>query len=347
IGILPPDVNHSYAQFAPENGQIRYRLLAVKNIGAGAIESLIEARHKSGEFLSVFDFCRKVDLRLNNHKVLESLIKSGAMDCFHCKRSQMMVVLDKALDGALHQQKEQERGQFTFFTMPQEECGFGKNDELLPDLEEWSTSQVLANEKALLGFYLSGHPLERYKNEIEEFADFTTTNLKTARDGQEVRMIGLITTVKLTTTKKTNERMAIVGLEDMDGQMELVIFPSSYTQTALYLKESTVVVVKGKVSFRDGFPKMMVSEMAGIDEVYDLIKAVHVDLSHMGPSGFDKLKAKLVRFPGKVPVYLQLDTNNYKKVQMVVGEDLYVTPSEVLVEEIKGLVGQKNFSLTL
>ena len=135
--------------------------------------------------------------------------------------------------------------------------------------------------------------------------------------------------------------MAIVGLEDIDGEMELVIFPSSYTQTASYLKENTVVVVKGKVSFRDGFPKMIANEMAGIDEVYDLVKSVQVDLSHTGEHGFEKLKEKLARFPGKVPVYLQMDTNNYKKVQILVGEDLYVTPSEVLVEEIKVLVGEK------
>jgi len=159
--------------------------------------------------------------------------------------------------------------------------------------------------------------------------------------------VGLITSVKLTTTKKTNERMAIVGLEDIYGEMELVIFPSSYTQTASYLKENTVVVVKGKVSFRDGFPKMVANEMAGIDEVYDLIKSVQVDLSHTGQQGFEKLKEKLGRFPGKVPVYLQMDTNNFKKVQILVNEELFVTPSEVLVEEIKVLVGENNFSLTL
>jgi len=151
----------------------------------------------------------------------------------------------------------------------------------------------------------------------------------------------------LTTTKKTNERMAIVGLEDIDGQMELVVFPSSYTQIASYLRENTVVVVKGKVSFRDGFPKMIVSEMTGIDEVYDMIKSVQVDLSHTSQVGFEKLKEKLARFPGKIPVYVQVDTNNYKRVQILVGEDLYVTPSEILMEEIKVLVGENNFSLTL
>jgi len=348
ISVLPPNVNHSFAQFTVENKKaIRYGLLAVKNIGAGAIESMTNARRDGDPFTSIFDFCRRIDLRLNNRKVLESLIKSGAFDVFNCRRSQMMAVLEKALEAGMRGQKEKEVGQFSFFSMGEEESGFGKNDESYPDIPEWSQSQILTNEKTLLGFYLSGHPLDRYKTEIEKFADFTTASIKNAVDGQEVRMIGLITTVKLTSTKKTNERMAIVGLEDIDGEMELVVFPSSYTQIASYLKESAVVVVKGKVSFRDGFPKMMANEMAGIDEVYDLIKSVQVDLSHAGQVGFEKLKEKLVRFPGKIPVYVQVDTNNYKRVQILVGEDLYVTPSEVLMEEIKVLVGENNFSLTL
>jgi DNA polymerase III subunit alpha len=348
ISVLPPDVNHSMAQFAVEDKKsIRYGLLAVKNIGAGAIESMIRARTDGGPFTSIFDFCRRTDLRLNNRKVLESLIKSGAFDTFNSRRAQMMAVLENALEAGTRGQKEKEIGQFSFFSMEEQETGFGKHDETLPDIPEWPQAQILTNEKTLLGFYLSGHPLDRYKTEIEKFADFTTANIKGARDGQEARMIGLITSVKLTSTKKTNERMAIVGLEDIDGEMELVVFPSSYTQIASYLKENAVVVVKGKVSFRDGFPKMMASEMAGIDEVYDLIKSVQVDLSHAGQPGFEKLKEKLSRFPGKVPVYVQVDTNNFKRVQILVGEDLYVTPSEVLMEEIKVLVGENNFSLTL
>jgi len=348
INVLPPDVNHSMAQFTVENkNAIRFGLLAVKNIGAGAIESMVHARKEEGLFTSIFDFCRRIDLRLNNRKVLESLIKSGSFDVFHIRRSQMMAVLEKALEAGTRGQKEKEIGQFSFYNTGHEESGFGKNDETFPDIPEWPQAQILTNEKALLGFYLSGHPLDRYKTEIEKFADFTTANIHGARDGQDARMIGLIASVKLTTTKKTNERMAIVGLEDIDGAMELVVFPSSYAQISSYLKENTVVVVKGKVSFRDGFPKMMASEMAGIDEVYDMIKSVQVDLSCTGQPGFEKLKEKLARFPGKIPVYLQMDTNNYKKVQILVGEDLYVTPSEVLMEEIKILVGDKNFSLTL
>ena len=347
IQILPPDVNQSIAQFSViDDKRICYGLLAVKNIGGSAIESMVRERQKGGKFTSIFDFCRRVDLRLNNRKVLESLIKSGSFYSFGARRAQMMAVLERALETGTKIQQEAVVGQFSFFG-GDVETSFGKGNETLPDILEWPQAQLLANEKTLLGFYLSGHPLERYKVEIKEFTDFDAASLKDARDGQSVRMIGLINMIKLTTTKKTSERMAIIGLEDMSGEMELVIFPSSYQKVSAYLKESAVVVVKGKVSFRDGFPKMMVEEMAGIDEVYDLIKTVHVDLSIVGKSGFEKLKEKLARFPGKVPVYLQVDTKNYKSVQVLVGKDLYVTPSEVLMEEIKALVGPDRFKVVI
>ncbi len=348
INVLPPDVNASQAQFSViDDHTIRYGLLAVKNIGSSAIESMVKEREKQGGFKSIFDFCQRVDLRLNNRKVLESLIKSGSMDSFFAKRAQLMAVLDRALDTGIKNQKEEQTGQFSFFKMQEEQSGFGTQEENLPDIPEWPTAQVLAQEKTLLGFYLSGHPLQRYRVEIEEFADFTTASLKNAQDGKDARMIGLIQSVKLTTTKKTNERMAIVGLEDMEGAMEIVIFPSSYQNMANYLKEGTIVVVKGKVSFRDGMPKMIANEMAGIEEVYSLIKNIHVNVSKAGKAGFEKLKERLKRFPGKVPVYLELDTKNYKSVQILVGEDLFVTPSEVLMEEIKSLVGSEHFRVVI
>jgi len=346
INVLPPDVNESFAQFSVvDDKNIRYGFLAVKNIGSLAIESIVAQRLKDGKFTSVFDFCRRVDLRLNNRKVVESLIKSGSFDSLGGKRSQMMAVLERALDVGTKVQQEVMAGQFSFFG--EGGGGFGKDDERLPDIPEWPQIQLLSNEKALLGFYLSGHPLERYQVEIKEFTNFDTASLKNSRDGQNVRMIGIIETLKLTTTKKTNERMAIVGLQDMAGEMEVVVFPSNYQAMATHLKEGSVVVVKGKVTFRDGFPKMVAEEMAGIDEVYDLIKSIHVDLSQVGKAGFEKLKEKLARFPGKVPVYLQIDTKNYKSVQVLVGKDLYVNASEVLMEEIKSLVGPDRFKVVI
>jgi len=347
IKVLPPDVNHSIAQFdVVDQNTIRFGLLALKNVGATAIESIIEKR-KDGSYSSLFDFCARVDLRIANRKVVESLIKCGAFDFFGVFRSQLMAIVDSALELGARKQKEKAAGQFSFFDMGVDGGGFQSRAEDLPQMKEWSQTEILSFEKEILGFYVSGHPLSRYRVEVKEFTDYTTRELKKAVDGQEIKMVGLLNTVKLTTTKKTNERMAILNVEDLEGDIEAVVFPSSYITLASMLKEGQVVVLKGRVSFRDEAPKLIVSDMKSIDEVYKAIKAIHVDLSLVGEQGLNHLKEKLLNFPGKVPVYLRLDTKAYKSVQILVGEDLFVSPNEVLMDELKTLIGEGNFSLTL
>ncbi len=347
IKVLPPDVNHSMAPFdVIDQNTIRFGLLAVKNVGSLAIESIVEKR-KPGPYVSLFDFCGRVDLRLTNRKVVESLIKCGAFDCFKVYRSQLMAILEVALELGAQKQKEKASGQFSFFDMGTEAEGFKSRAENLPSIKEWPESQILSFEKEILGFYVSGHPLSRYRMEAKEFTDYSTRDFKKAVDGQEVKLVGLINAVKLTTTKKTNERMAILNIEDLQGDVEAVVFPSSYVTLGAMLKEGLVVVLKGRLSFRDDVPKIIVSDMKPIDEVYKSIKAISVDLSSVGEKDLNHLKEKLANFPGKIPVYLRLDTQAYKSVQILVGEDLFVSPNEVLMDELKSLVGDGNFSLTL
>ncbi len=350
IQVLPPDVNESVAQFSVvDQKTIRFGLLAVKNVGLTAIESIAENRKTNGPFASIFDFCNRVDLRVANRKVVESLIKCGAFDCFKALRSQMMACAEKALEMGARQQKEKAVGQFSFFDAGPEGGfeGFQQGQETLPDIKEWPKKEILSYEKELLGFYVSGHPLVHYRAEAKEFSDYSTKDLKKAIDGQEVKIVGLISMVKLTVTKKTNERMAIFKIEDLDGEVEVVVFPSSYPTLAPMLKEGDVVVLKGKVGFREEAAKLVASDMKPIDEVYRAIKSINVDLSNLNEKGLTALKEKLTKFPGKVPVYLRLNTKAYKSVQILVGEDLFVEPGEVLMTELKELVGEDRFSLTI
>ncbi len=348
IKVLPPNINTGLAAFNVIGERvIDYGLLAVKNVGGLAIESAVAERQKNGPFQSIFDFCNRVDLRLNNRKVVESLIKCGAMDCFKLFRSQLLAMSERALEVGIKSQQEQETGQISFFSMGNDSGGFNKNIESVPDIKEWPQSQILGYEKELLGFYLSGHPLDRYKNEIAEFSDCTTKSIRKVIDGQEVKIVALLKAVKLTTTKKTGERMAIIRLEDVEGELEAVIFPSSYPNIANSLKEGIVVIVKGRASLKEDPPKMIISDVKGIDEVYKLIKQINVDVSEFGVENLDLIKNKLARFPGRIPVCLQLDTKNYKSVQIKVGRELYVSPSEVLIDEIKGLVGEKHLHVVI
>jgi DNA polymerase-3 subunit alpha len=346
LKVLPADINASVSEFKVVDARaLRFGLLAVKNVGGTAIESIVEKRGDN-PYVSLYELCGRVDLRLVNRKVLESLIKCGALDCFGVFRSRMIAVLDRALELGAGKQKEKASGQVSFFDIAGDDGGFSREVETWPDIKEWHQTQILTFEKEVLGFYISGHPLAHYQTEIKEFTDISTKNLKGLVDGEEVRLVGLVAHVKLTNTRKSNERMAILQVEDMDGAVEAVVFPSAYAKLARYINEGEVVFLSGKVNIRDESPKIIIEDMRHIHDVYGSIKAINVDLSSVGERGLQDLKKKLAGFPGKVPVYLRLK-RLHKSVEILVGEDLFVSPNEHLMNEIKGLVGNENFSVTL
>ncbi len=345
--VLPPEINHSVREFSVVDPQtIRYGLLAVKNVGSTAIDSIVQERAQ-GNFVSLFDLCKRVDLRLVNRKVLESLIKCGGLDSFGARRSQQMEVLERALLFGAKEQKEKAAGQFSFFDLGGSDHGFDKRDESLPDIKEWNQTQILAFEKEIMGFYLSGHPLAHYETEIKEFTSLSTSSLRNSTDGEDVRLVGLLAEIKLTSTRKTNERMAILKVEDMEGVIEAVVFPQAYTKLANILKEGEVALIKGKVGFRDQEPKIIVNDITFMADLYNAIKAINVDLSTHGDKVLDDLKSKLLSSPGKVPVYLRLNTGSHKSVQILVGEDMFVSPTESLMNDLKELVGKEKFSVSL
>jgi len=344
--VLPPDVNTSFREFyVVDDRTICYGLLAVKNVGESAIESIVQGRDKE-PYTSLFDFCQRVNLYLVNRKVIESLIKVGAFDVLNRNRAQMMAGIDRALAVGAKAQKEKASGQFSFFDMYEGMNGFKKDLESLPDVSEWPQTEKLAYEKELLGFYMSDHPLSYYRIEIKEFTDFSTRDLKLAVENQEVKIVGLLSEVKLTTTRRTNERMAILHLEDLEGTVEALVFPSVYPIVTQYLREGEVVVVVGKVSLRDEMPKIIVADMKPIQEAYKAVKAINVDLSRINENSLKDLRSRLAQFPGKTPVYLKLDTKSFKSVQIKVGEDLFVSPCKDLFEEIEDVVGKENFSMS-
>ncbi len=347
IKVVPPNINDCVAQFSVMGEDIIcYGLLAIKNVGSYAIESIVQER-KNGLYLSLFDFCERVDLRLVNRKVIESLIKCGAFDNFGAFRSQLMALIEIVLERGAQKQREKAMGQFSFFDNLGEPNGFGKNEISLPQLREWNQTQKLSFEKEVLGFYVTGHPLTYYSVEQKEFTDYTTRELVNCIDGQDVKIVGIINNVKRTTTRKTNERMAILSLEDLEGEIEVVIFPSTYNQISPYLNEGEVVVLVGKLSFRDDSLKIIASDIKKIDEVYKSIKSIRLDLTGTSEISLEKLKEKMVLFPGKVPVYIQIHSETRKGVEILVGEELFISPTKDFMDEIKELIGGNKFSVTL
>jgi DNA polymerase-3 subunit alpha len=347
IAILPPDINESDKEFqVVDPTHIRYGLLAVKNVGSTAIDSIVENRDAQ-PYQSLDDLCERVDLRLVNKKVLESLIKAGAMQGFGVFRSQLMAAVGSALDKASRKQKEKASGQVSFFDMAPEQSGFNNQAQAYPDLPEWRQNQKLAYEKEVLGFYVSGHPLAHYKVEITEFANTSTKDLKRTVDGENVKLVTLIDHIKLTNTKRTNERMAILRLEDMHGEVEAVVFPSAYVKLADHIQEGEVVFVSGKVNYRDDEAKIIIEDMKLISDVYNAIKALNLDLFDLEQDKWRDIKERLAHFPGKIPVYVRIKTNTRKGVQIRVDKHLFVSPEEDLMNQIKDIIGKDKLSLTM
>jgi hypothetical protein len=246
IEVRPPDVHRSLVEFAVEDGAIRFGLLAVKNVGEGAIQSIIEARKEGGEFRSLADFCARVDLRLVNKRVMECLVKVGAMSRFG-HAAQLLAALDDAMAAGQAIQRDRISGQTALFDM-------GTSPEAmdlpLPAVPEALSRERLRWEKELLGLYLSEHPLGSIADQLAQFVGAYSGDLKDeSLDGQRVVMGGIVTGVRTVTTRN-KETMAVATLEDLQGTLEVVVFPRMYATNGATFAEGAILLVAGRVDHR-------------------------------------------------------------------------------------------------
>jgi DNA polymerase III subunit alpha len=347
LKIQPPDINESEVLFKVEDkSTIRFGLLAIKNVGKGASESIVNARG-SAKFKSLEDLCGRIDLRLANRKVLESLIKCGALDCFNASRAKMFTSLDMILERAQKMQKEKSSGQLSFFDRSIINNGFGKATESLSDCKEWPEPQLLSFEKDMLGFYVSGHPLARYAKQLKRFVSCSTDSLHEHKDQDTIKIVGLIAKIKQTLTRAKQEKMAILKLEDLDGAVEVLVFPRTFSKVSRYILPNAIVHIRGTLNLTEDTPKVIVEDLFPFEEIYKLITAMSINLSGIKENIFETLKTLLTAHKGNIPIYLRLDTPAKSRVQIVVGENLYVLPSEKLIQELDELLGEDRLSLVL
>ena len=269
ISVEAPDINVSDANFTPHGEAIRFGLAAVKNVGGNAIESIVNARKKLGRFKSIYEFCENVDLRLLNKRVLESLIKSGAMDSLG-RRAQLMSVLDRAMERAQKAQRDAESGQHGLFGVFQQDESEAVHDRL-PDVPDWDEQTRLAAEKEILGFFISGHPLEKYKDKladlqalsIEEIAGMTRS---TGKD-ETIATGGIIANVRVLKSKR-GDFYAQATLEDMSGSIDMIVFPEAYKRLGDKVKLEVPVFVRAGVRIEEGAnPKITAAEIMTLEDV--------------------------------------------------------------------------------
>jgi DNA polymerase III subunit alpha len=287
ITLLPPEVNASDHNCTIEDGHIRFGLMVVKNVGQAA-DDILEARVRGGRFSSLFDLCKRVDLRKVNKKCLESLVFAGALDCLKGTRAQLAGSIDMAMEYGAAFQKDRLAGQANLF----DDLGSGTAGEAampepsLADVEPWPFTLALQREKELLGFYVSGHPLDRFQDEIRGFSTMSLNieELEKVKDGEMVTVGGLVTSVK-NHLQRDGRQMAFLEIEDFDGKVELLIFGDVYEKFRSLLIEDAMVLVHGAFSRREREekPKIRVDTcMALSDARTKLAKSVHVRLHTAG-----------------------------------------------------------------
>ncbi len=267
IKILPPDVNKSDIDFTIDGNNIRFGLGAIKNVGEKAIESIIKSRKKDGEFKDLYDFCLRVDLNKVNRRIIESLIKSGAMDSLKYNRATKMELLDKIIEQVNLEKKEKKKkvkGLFTEITLKQ-------NNKIvdIEEIPEWDNEIKLNYEKELLGYYLTDHPLNKYSDMIEKYTNYTIDDIKSSEiDINSIKIIGIITKIKENKTKR-NELMASFFLEDLTGEIEVLVFPTLYNElkTKNILKNDKVVLVKGNLDKNEESIKILAENIIPIENV--------------------------------------------------------------------------------
>ncbi len=364
IPVVPPNVQVSDANFTPvktdAGAAIGFGLAAIKNVGHNAIDSIINARTalqaegKPG-FASLWEFCERVDLRLLNKRVLESLIKAGAMDCFG-GRAQVTAALDKAMERAQKAQRDEAAGQHGLFGIFDDgPVNLAASEDALPKMPEWDEHTRLQNEKDVLGFFVSGHPMDKYREKLRNLKVIDTVTAcemkpepQVFRRGREepqneIQIAGVITMLKVAKSKRSGEMYAQATLEDTIGKIELIAFPQSYEQLAEKLKISVPVLVRGTLrGEEDAAPKLAVSSIQALEDVkIKLPDSLRIKVPLHSPDAalLEKLLAILVAAPGNGKLLLDLEEPG-EFCAVLEPHDVRVAADRLFIDHVEELVGR-------
>jgi DNA polymerase-3 subunit alpha len=340
IEILPPDINESDKEFTVKGSKIRFGLVAVKNVGESAIESIVEARNKGGKFSSLFEFCERVDLKKVNKRVIESLIKCGAFDSTGDYRSRMTACIEDILDYGQRVQREKSDPQMGLFDMPGSSPAI--NLPTLPQIDEWDEKQLLALEKESLGFYITGHPLIGYEDILDKFTNANSVVVKEKKDGDTVRIGGIIRKLKTIKTKKRGELMAFVTLEDLHGSLEATVFSSLYAKVHDLLTDDRPILIQGQLQKDENSVKILADTIIPIDKAEETWTAsVHfnLDITRTQREVLVKLKEILKSHPGSCHAYIHLINPDKTETIIALSNSVKLRAGLPLTREVNRFLG--------
>lgn len=346
IDILPPDINKGERDFSVEDGKIRYGLSALKSIGKGVIDSIVEERNERGEFTSLNDFVVRLTGKEVNKRTIESFIKAGAFDSFGLKRRQLMMIYVQVVDSITKDKKNNMAGQMTLFDFASEE---DKQDYEIqvPDVAEFTKLELLAFEKEVIGVYVSGHPLEEYMSLWKKKVTIVSTDFVSedddmkVKDGNRETIGGIVTSVTMKSTK-SNKVMAFFTLEDIYGTVEVIVFPKDFEKYRFVLKEDERLFVTGRVSVNDeGDGKLICENILLFDDVPSQLW-VRFDNMEAYLKAEGELLATLAMDDGKDTVVIYLSAEKKKKI---LPKAYSVKADTVLVNKLKEKYGENNVAV--
>jgi len=337
IAIRPPDINTSDLKFTPQDDvkAIRFGLGSIKNVGSGAMESAIAERQKNGPFQSLSDFCSRLDSRTVNRKIVESLVKCGAFDCFGKFRSQLFEEIESAMGAAAAVQRDRASGQVSLFgdlAMPAP--GSGKPSEA-QKVEPWPQHEMLAYEKELLGYYVSGHPLDRYAGHFDSGKFSTVAQALQAEESGMFKLAGILAGVEKKFTKKDGKPFGVLVLEDFTGSLEITAWEEAFTKNAELLVPGSAISVNARITRREDNIRATTGAMAAL-KPKSSVKPVRLRLLHekTGEGDLETILQAVKRFPGNRPLIIEFVRNDGLSLDVPAGDEFAVGDERGFLEEL-------------
>ncbi|MGZ5416817.1 MAG: helix-hairpin-helix domain-containing protein, partial [Nocardioides sp.] len=343
IQVLPPDVNESAFNFTPVGRDIRFGLSAIRNVGGNVVDGIIAAREEKGRYVDFNDFLEKVPAQVCNKRVIESLVKAGAFDDMKHKRRALVAIHEQAVDQFVDIKRNEAIGQDSLFGGLDEDSGGGFGFSVaMPDIDEWDKMTLLGHERDMLGLYVSDHPLMGLEHILANGTDCTIGQLlvdEERPDGSTVTISGLVTSLQRKITKR-GDAWAMVTLEDLEGGIDVLLFPSAYQLASTLLTEDAIITVKGRLSRSKDQPELHGQEVSSPDLTDGPSGPVVISMpsTRCTPPVVEQLKDVLGSHPGVTEVRLRLMTKTATTV-MKLDDRLRVSPSPSLYADLKALLG--------
>lgn len=349
IEVLPPDVNESVVDFSVQEDRIRFGLAAVKNVGIGAVESIVEGRSEGGPYRTMFDFTERVNTRAVNKKTMESLVLAGAMDSLEGNRAEQFSAIESAIAHGLQKQQEMEIGQSSLFDNATDSVTTASTQPSLPRMDDWSESVKLSREKSVLGFYVSGHPLEPWRLEVEAMSGVELGNVTPEIDGTAIRACGIISALR-TKIDKRGRTMAFVTLEDFTGKADCLVFADAYEKSMSDIAEDRPVLMTGRAEVSGDALRIVADEVIDIGRAIPrFAKGLIISISTVAATkkqirdGITLLEER--RGSGNSPCFFYVSDGNGQEWNLV-SRALRIEVTRELLLELRSIFGASNVRIS-